>query len=232
MLPFTEKILKKEAQALISESKQYLKTRNVEYEMIQGIISYRITGDEIGVIRVRPEDIDKGQLEAINQDCDRILPRLTEMDSKISEVLIREEIIPIRKWEPIEFFTQSLLRALMKKKQEQMKEKNIVPAKNTVVEETQSYEETRSPEETPDEEAMPSEEIPVEETVDALLDEKTSFEPEPQLKKVEKQKNNNHNGVRCCDCQKFETSDDCMANNPACESFRPSEGYRQIRREE
>jgi len=126
MLPDAEKQLREEATDLISETKQYLKTRDVEYETITGIVSYRITGDEIGSIRVRPEDLEKGQLEAINQDCDRILPALKAMESNVMKALVKHEIIVIKKWEPEDLFGDKYykkLLALKKQKQEEQKQK-------------------------------------------------------------------------------------------------------------
>ncbi len=122
MLPDSEDTLRQDATTLISETKEYLKTRDIEYEAVAGVVSYRITGEEIGSIRVRPEDLEKGQLEAINQDCDRILPALKAMESKVMKALVKREIIVTKNWKPADLFGDKYykkLLALKKKKQEE-----------------------------------------------------------------------------------------------------------------
>lgn len=114
MLPDSESKLREEAELLISQARQYPHTRNIEYENTRGYPVYRITGDEIGVINVAPQDIEKGQLEAMNQNCDRILPVIKKIETRVMGVLVKKDILPAKKYAPedlaVEMFHKKLLR--------------------------------------------------------------------------------------------------------------------------
>jgi len=124
MLPDEEQTLREKATALISQIKQYLGSRDVEYEAVRGVPTYRITGENIGKIVVRPEDFEKGQQEAINQNCDRILPKITEIESEVMIALVKHGILVPRKWEPEDLFTDRYYKKLQARKKAGVKPKD------------------------------------------------------------------------------------------------------------
>ncbi|HUT00294.1 MAG TPA: hypothetical protein VMY59_08265 [Candidatus Thermoplasmatota archaeon] len=125
MLPDSERELKKEARDFLNERKQYLEQRNIEHERSSGFESYRFTANSAGVIRTAPTEFDKGLTDLIEQNANHILPQLMEMDSKISEKLIEHEIVPIRNYTPLEFYTQKTLQYLWKRQKDKIKNNDV-----------------------------------------------------------------------------------------------------------
>lgn len=76
---------------------------------------YRMGSSETGAITVRPEEIDVGNQEAINQQCNEIVPRLKEIEIIIFETLIKDKVI---KGKPIDLEEIILEQALVMFKEE------------------------------------------------------------------------------------------------------------------
>lgn len=87
LLPDKYSDLKQQAGKLIKDRVIYPSRRQMELTEQR---YYRLGGKNTGSIIVRPEELETGSQEAINQQCSELTPMLKEIDNEIFETLVKE----------------------------------------------------------------------------------------------------------------------------------------------
>lgn len=87
LLPKKYDKLKKKASELIKSRDTYPSRRQME--LTEGRY-YRLGGKNTGSIIVRPDELENGAIEALNQQCSELTPFLKEVDNEIFEILVDE----------------------------------------------------------------------------------------------------------------------------------------------
>jgi hypothetical protein len=90
LLPEEYTELKGEVRKIMTDRKTYPEERRME--LMEGKY-YRLGSNKTGSISVFPDELEVGSIEAINQQCNTLIPRLKEIDFDIFDVLIKERII-------------------------------------------------------------------------------------------------------------------------------------------
>jgi len=112
LLPEKYDKLKKQAEYLIKSRETYPDKRQME--LTEGKY-YRLGSKGTGSIMARPEELEKGLSEAINQQCNELTPFLKEIDNQIFEILVNEEVIRGKRPEIEEFILEKFMKKMRAK---------------------------------------------------------------------------------------------------------------------
>lgn len=104
--------LKQKASKFLESSNNYPEERQME--LTEGRY-YRMGGKGTGSIVVRPEELEIGAMEAINQQSDLLMPKLKLIDNQIFTALIEEGWIKRKNQDMKEYMDQILFKKLKKR---------------------------------------------------------------------------------------------------------------------
>lgn len=90
LLPDSEAQLKERARRTIQSRRMYPANRQMELTEQR---YYRLGAKSTGSIIVRPEELQAGATEAINQQCSELTPLLKEIDNRIFHALVDANVI-------------------------------------------------------------------------------------------------------------------------------------------
>lgn len=109
--------LRSEVENLLKHMNTYPQPSQLEYTT-EG--TYRIDAGSrsIGLITVRPEDIEQGRDESREQKATSLIPRLKEIDNKIFKKLVEYQIVDVKRPEMEDLMIQDVMLSIQKKYEE------------------------------------------------------------------------------------------------------------------
>jgi len=94
--------LKFEVKRILNDPSSYPKKKPFKFS--SG--TYKLSSESSGLIEVRPEEIQQGEATALEQECNRIVPRLKLLNSNILDALVESGTVARK--EPMKEFTDRI----------------------------------------------------------------------------------------------------------------------------